>query len=58
MKRDDALWKGLIEDLIDDFLKFFFPNAEEIFDLNRKISFLDKELEQLFPNTQSDRRSG
>ena len=54
MKRDDALWKGLIEDLADDFLKFFFPNAEEVFDLNRKISFLDKELEQLFPNTQDE----
>jgi hypothetical protein len=54
MKRDDALWKGLIEDLADDFLKFFFPNAEEIFDLNRKISFLDKELEQLFPNNQDE----
>ena len=54
MKRDDALWKGLIEDLADDFLKFFFPNAEEVFDLNRKISFLDKELEQLFPNNQDE----
>lgn len=50
MKRDDALWKGLI----DDFLKFYFPNAEEYLDLNRKITFLDKELEQLFPNNQSD----
>ena len=54
MKRDDALWKGLIEDLIDDFLKFYFPNAEEYLDLNRKISFLDKELEQLFPNNQDE----
>jgi hypothetical protein len=54
MKRDDALWKGLIEDLADDFLKFFYPNAEEILDLNRKISFLDKELEQLFPSNQDD----
>jgi len=54
MKRDDALWKGLIEDLADDFLKFFFSNAEEILDLNRKITFLDKELEQLFPNTQDE----
>ena len=54
MKRDDALWKGLIEDLSDDFLKFFFPNAEEIFDFNRKISFLDKELEQIFPNNPDE----
>ena len=44
MKIDDALWKGLIEDLSDDFLKFFFPDSEEIFDFTRKISFLDKEL--------------
>jgi hypothetical protein len=58
MKRDDALWKGLIEDLADDFLKFFFPNVEETLDLSRKISFLDKELEQLFPSNQSDRRCG
>jgi hypothetical protein len=50
--------EGLIEDLADDFLKFFFPNAEEVFDFNRKISFLDKELEQLFPQAQSDRRCG
>ena len=54
MKRDDALWKGLIEDLSDDFLKFFFPNAEEIFNFNRKISFLDKELEQIFPNNPNE----
>lgn len=54
MKRDDALWKALIEDLSDDFLKFFFPNAEEIFDFNRKISFLDKELEQIFPNNPDE----
>ncbi len=54
MKRDDALWKGLIEDLAEDFLKFFFPNVEEILDLNRKITFLDKELEQLFPSNPDD----
>ena len=56
MKRDDALWKGLIEDLAVDFLKFFFPNVEEILDLNRKITFLDKELEQLFPEAKNKNR--
>jgi hypothetical protein len=54
MKRDDALWKGLIEDLVDDFLRFYFPDADEILNFERKISFLDKELEQLFPNTQDE----
>ena len=54
MKRDDALWKGLIEDLFDDFLRFYFPESVNLFDFNRKFEFLDKELEQLFPQQQDD----
>ncbi len=54
MKRDDALWKGLIEDLFDDFLRFYFPESVDLFDFNRKFVFLDKELEQLFPQSQDD----
>jgi hypothetical protein len=54
MKRDDALWKGIIEDLFDDFLKFYFPESIDLFDFNRKFVFLDKELEQLFPQQQDD----
>ena len=49
MKRDDALWKSLLEDVFSDFLTFFYPNASEIFDLDRGFEYLDKELEQLFP---------
>jgi predicted transposase YdaD len=47
MKRDDALWKAILEDLFDDFLMFFYVNAGEIFDLSRGFEFLDKELEEL-----------
>ncbi|PWK23318.1 putative YhgA-like transposase [Arcicella aurantiaca] len=54
MKRDDALWKGILEDLFDDFLRFFFNNADEIFDMNRPFEFLDKELEQLFPTSEDE----
>ena len=54
MKRDDSLWKALIEELADDFLKFFFVEANEIINFNRKITFLDKELEQIYPNTQDE----
>jgi predicted transposase YdaD len=54
MKRDDALWKGILEDLFDDFLRFFFENANEIFDMNRPFEFLDKELEQLFPTNEEE----
>jgi len=49
MKRNDILWKAALEDLFDDFLRFFFQNAEEIFDFNKKFQYLDKELDQLFP---------
>jgi hypothetical protein len=50
MKRDDALWKGILEDLFDDFLLFYFPESIETIDFAKKFVFLDKELEQLFPN--------
>ncbi len=49
MQRNDYLWKGILEDIFDDFLRFIHPNADEIFNFSRGIEFLDKELEQLFP---------
>ena len=49
MKRNDILWKAALEDLFDDFLRFFYPNADELFDLARGFEYLDKELDQLFP---------
>ncbi len=49
MKRNDILWKAALEDLFDDFLRFFYPNAEELFDLEKGFEYLDKELDQLFP---------
>jgi hypothetical protein len=49
MKRNDILWKSILEDIFDDFLKFFFPDAEILFDMERGFEYLDQELEQLFP---------
>jgi hypothetical protein len=49
MKRDDTLWKSILENVFDDFLCFFFADAEKLFDMTRRFQFLDKELEQLFP---------
>ena len=48
-KNDDLLWKGVFEDLFEDFLRFFFPDDVKNFDFNKGILFLDKELGQLFP---------
>jgi predicted transposase YdaD len=49
MKRNDLLWKAALEDLFDDFLRFFYPHADDLFDLDAGFEYLDKELDQLFP---------
>src|SRR5258708_26291858 len=50
MRRNrDILWKGIIEEVFDDLLRFVFPKADELFDLKRKFGFLDKELAELYP---------
>ncbi|MFN8349712.1 MAG: hypothetical protein U0X91_32225 [Spirosomataceae bacterium] len=54
MKRDDSLWKAILEDVFDDFLRFFFNDADELFDFTKSFEFLDKELEQLFPANSDD----
>ena len=54
MQKKDYLWKGILEDIFDDFLRFMHPNADDIFDFERGITFLDKELEQLFPPQEDE----
>ena len=49
MTKDDSLWKSLLEDVFDDLLRYLYPDADEIFDMERGFDFLDKELEDLFP---------
>jgi predicted transposase/invertase (TIGR01784 family) len=48
-RKDDILWKGILEDVFDDFLCFLNPEAPEVFDFEKGFEFLDKELEQVFP---------
>src|ERR1700733_2002691 len=43
----DILWKGVLRWVFDDLLRFVFPDAEQVFDFQRKFHFLDKELEAL-----------
>jgi hypothetical protein len=52
----DLLWKGILEDCFPDFLRFFIPNADEIFDFTKEIQFLDKELAKLFPEAKNKNR--
>lgn len=50
MMRNDILWKGIIQDLFDDFIRFFYADAIETFDLSKECQFLDKEMEQICPD--------
>jgi predicted transposase YdaD len=47
----DILWKGVLQWVFDDMLRFMFPNADEVFDFDRKFIHLDKELAALEQGT-------
>jgi len=55
-KRDDLMWKAIFEDVFEDFLRFFFSDADNLFDMSRKFEYLDKEFDPFFP--QDDDAAG
>jgi hypothetical protein len=48
----DILWKGMLERVFDDFLRFVFPNADRRFDMKKGFTYLDKELAELYPHPE------
>ncbi len=53
----DTLWKGIIEDLFADFLLYFYPDwAMKEVDFSQAFEFLDKELDEIFPNSHTEKR--
>jgi hypothetical protein len=50
----DILWKGLLEWVFDDLLRFVFPDADERFDMQRGFAFLDKELAEMYPEPEKE----
>ena len=52
----DILWKGIIEDLFDDFLRYFFPDFSQKVNFRKKFEFLDKELDALLPEAEAGKR--
>lgn len=46
---DYLLWKSILEQVFPNFLRFFFSDADDVFDLNKPFDYLDKEFEMLFP---------
>ena len=52
----DILWKSLLEDIFPEFLRYFIPESDTLFDFSLGVYFLDKELEQLFPEGDTPNR--
>ena len=48
-KKNDILLKSAFEETFPDLLRFYFKNADAIFNIGRGFEFLDKELNELFP---------
>ena len=48
-RKNDILWKGILERVFDDLLRFVFPHADRIFNLERGFEFLEKELGEMNP---------
>ena len=48
----DSPWKEALEFFFEDFIKFFFPHVHADVDWSRGVEFLDKELQQLVPESE------
>ena len=53
----DSAWKKIIEKLFKDFLEFFFPEIYQAIDFTKKIHFLDKELQEIAPDSNMGDRT-
>lgn len=51
-KQNDELLKGAFEENFSDFLRFLYPQADDIFDLSKGIEFMDKELLAIIPDRE------
>lgn len=51
-KKNDELLKAIFEDNFPDFLRFMYAEAEDIFDLGRGLTFMDKELLEIIPDRE------
>ena len=59
MKKDidfDNAWKQLITKHFKDFVDFFYPKVSQDINWDKGFTFLDKELEKLFPKNKFTKR--
>lgn len=51
-RQNDELLKGAFEENFPDFLRFLYPDADDIFDFSQAIQFMDKELLSIVPDRE------
>ncbi|SDJ07686.1 hypothetical protein SAMN04487898_101249 [Pedobacter sp. ok626] len=54
-KKNDELLKGIFKENFPDFLRFIYPDANELLDFEKGIEFMDKELHSIIPNRERRR---
>jgi len=56
-RKSDILWKVILEEVFADLLRFIYPDADEVYDMERGFEFLDKELAELDPQPDEEKDS-
>jgi predicted transposase YdaD len=56
-RKSDILWKVIMEEVFPDLLRFIFPDADEVYNMERGFEFLDKELAELNPQPEEEKDS-
>ncbi|SMD08546.1 hypothetical protein SAMN04488101_11238, partial [Pedobacter nyackensis] len=51
-KKNDELLKGAFEENFPDFLRFVYPDADQVLDFSKGIEFMDKELHAIIPHRE------
>jgi predicted transposase/invertase (TIGR01784 family) len=53
-RKSDILWKVVMEEVFDDLLRFIFPDADQVYNMERGFEFLDKELAEMYPEPDKE----
>jgi hypothetical protein len=52
----DSAWKDVIQELLEPFMRFFFPDIHADIDFSKGIEFLGQELRKIFPDGNTGKR--
>ncbi len=47
--KQDSSWRKILDQLLPEFLAFYFPEIHQAIDFDKGVEFLDKELQKILP---------